>query len=76
MREIQELFNEIGKSEINEFYENLVFGGHIDSMDIINLVSLIESKFNIEINIEDIIPENFYNFMAIKMMIDKNKGII
>lgn len=38
---------------------NLLTGGYIDSFDIVNIVSEIEEAFQLEIEPEDIIPENF-----------------
>ncbi|TEY07126.1 acyl carrier protein [Campylobacter sp. US25a] len=71
MQEIKQLFNEIGKNDITEFHNDLVFGGFIDSVDIISLVSLIEDKYKISIDFDEIVPENFYNFQTIMEMICK-----
>ncbi|TKX32204.1 acyl carrier protein [Campylobacter aviculae] len=73
MEEIRAIFKQIGKDEIDEFYEDLVFGGFIDSLDIINLVNAIENKFEIEIDLEDITPENFYSFQTIRELICKSQ---
>ncbi len=38
---------------------NLLADGFIDSFDIVNLVAALEERFNVEMEPEDIIPENF-----------------
>ncbi|MBE6084915.1 MAG: acyl carrier protein [Selenomonas ruminantium] len=38
---------------------NLLHGGYIDSFDIVNIVADLEENFHIEIDPEDIVPENF-----------------
>ena len=43
----------------------------LDSLDIIRLVSEIEKKYNISINGEDIIPENFQSINNIENLINK-----
>lgn len=43
----------------------------LDSLDIIRLVSEIEKKYNISINGEDIIPENFQSINDIENLINK-----
>ncbi|EAI6102773.1 acyl carrier protein [Campylobacter jejuni] len=71
MEEIKQFFKEIGKEDINEFDVDLFSSGRIDSLDIINLVGEIEKFYKIELDFEDLIPENFENFISIKKLIDK-----
>lgn len=73
MKEIKELFETIGKSEIDEFDNFLVTDGKIDSLDIINLVTEIENKYKIKLNFADIISTNFESFESIKELVCKNK---
>ena len=53
--------------------ENLVYGGILESLDIVVLVGEIVDKFNIELSVEDLIPENFNSKEAIMALIDRNK---
>ncbi|MBZ7939559.1 acyl carrier protein [Campylobacter sp. W0014] len=71
MEEIKQFFKEIGKEDINKFDVDLFSSGRIDSLDIINLVGEIEKFYKIELDFEDLIPENFENFNNIKKLIDK-----
>jgi len=50
--------------------------GLLDSFDIITLIVELENKFNIIIDPEDIIPENFINSIAISELIKKRGGYI
>lgn len=56
---------------INE--KNLIEDGYLDSVDILTIVSAINSNFNINIPIDSIIPENFNSLDAIQNMIDNLK---
>ena len=54
-----------------ETAENLVDGNIFDSFDIITLVSRIGEEYGIEIDVDDIIPENFNSLKAIESLISK-----
>ena len=56
--------------ELN-FQDNLIMTGIIDSVGIQSLISFLESKYNIEIEDQDILPENFENIDAICSFISK-----
>lgn len=42
----------------------------LDSMDVISLVSALEDEYGIEIDPEDIVPENFASVDAIASMLE------
>lgn len=50
---------------------NLLENGIIDSFDMANIVAALEENFNIEIDGEDIVPENFMSVKNIAKMIGK-----
>lgn len=58
-----------------DFSENVNFieEGMLDSFDVVTLVSELEDKFEISIDGEDIIPENFSSTDAIIKLIEKSK---
>ncbi|EOI6334622.1 phosphopantetheine-binding protein, partial [Campylobacter jejuni] len=60
-----------GKGDISELDIDLFSSGKIDSLDIINLVGEIEKFYQVELDFEDLIPENFENFNSIRNLIDK-----
>lgn len=57
-----------------DFTQNINFieEGMLDSFDIVNLVSELDSTFGISIDGVDIIPENFSSVEAIKNLLLKN----
>lgn len=71
MKEIKELFNKIGKSDIDESMTNLLSDGIIDSMDIMALVVEIEKLYKKSLKSKFIINENFESFESICKMLDE-----
>ncbi|MFT6633850.1 MAG: acyl carrier protein [Bacteriovoracaceae bacterium] len=55
----------------NEF--KLIDSGIITSIDIVNLVNFLELKFDIEIFVEDITPQNFQTVSNIEKFIMSKK---
>ena len=53
--------------------KNLVDDGILESLDIVVLVGEISDKFNIELSVEDLLPENFNSKEAIMALIRKNR---
>lgn len=43
----------------------------LTSLEIISLISNLEDEFNIEIEVSDLLPQNFKNITAIEKMIKK-----
>ena len=55
-------------------YENetsLIDSGILDSFDVVNLVGELKEAFEIDINIEDLTPENFNSAQAILALVEK-----
>ena len=67
---IWQLLREINEDIPQNYKIGLIEGGYIDSFAIVNLVASLEEEFNIELEAEDIIPENFYSIQSIAMMIN------
>ena len=59
MERIVEILEEIQPGVDYETCENLVDGGVLDSLSIINIVAELEDTFDIVIPTVEIIPENF-----------------
>ena len=58
----------------NVDYENeksLVDDGLLDSFDIVGVVNELIAEFDIEVEIDDITPENFNNVEAIAAMVER-----
>lgn len=51
----------------------LIDDGLLDSLDIVNIVSELESVYGVTISVEEVVPENFNYVGAIKALIDRLK---
>ncbi len=51
--------------------KNLITNKTIDSMDIVNIISALEEKFNISIEFEMITPDNFDSVESIEAMVKR-----
>lgn len=72
MEEIINILKEI-RPEIDVTSNSLVDDGLLDSFDIVTLVSELIDNFNVEISVEDIIPDNFNSVEAINKLIEGKK---
>ncbi len=72
MREqILKILKEI-RSDVD--FENetaLIDNGVLDSFDIISIVGELNDAFDVEINVDDLLPENFNNVAAMVELIGK-----
>lgn len=66
---IWQLLREINEDIPQNYEIGLIEEGYIDSFAIVNLVASLEEEFNIELEAEDIIPENFYSIQSIVVMV-------
>ena len=72
MEKIIEILKGI-RPNINVDSKSLVDDGELDSFDIVSLVSELIDAFNVELNVDDIVPENFNSVEAIMKLIDSKK---
>lgn len=72
MEKIIEILKEI-RPEIDVNSKSLVDEGLLDSFDIVTLVSELIDNFNIDITVEDIIPDNFNSVDSMKELIERKK---
>lgn len=54
--------------------ENFFDQGMLDSLDMTALVAALESRFNVFLDVDEIVPENLKNLRAIKQLLER-KGI-
>lgn len=68
---ILKIVQDINSDVPDDVTVNLLENGIIDSFDVANIVAALEENFNIEIDGEDILPENFMAVKNIVKMINK-----
>ena len=51
--------------------KQLIDGGILDSFDIIEIVSTFNDAFDIEIDVDELMPENFNSVEAMKQLIER-----
>ncbi len=70
--EIVEILREINDSFPKEYAEvDLLDSGLLDSLGVVQLITRIQEKYGFEVDIDDIIPENFKSVNNIVMLMKK-----
>lgn len=71
MEELKEILAEIRPDIDFDVEEHLIDNGMLDSFDIISIVGEVNTAFDVEINAEYLLPENFNSMRAIYDLICK-----
>ena len=72
MREkILEILNDINDDVNYEVESALIDDGVLDSFDIVSLVSDLNSSFDINITVVDLVPENFNTLDAMVALVER-----
>ncbi len=74
MNELLNLLKENCPGVDFENSNSLVDDEILESLDIVTIVSAIMDEYNVEISVEDLIPENFNSVSAIYDLITRLKG--
>jgi acyl carrier protein len=53
---------------------NLIERGIVDSMSLVRLISFLEENYNIQVQDEDIVPENFSSLTKIASFLARHKA--
>lgn len=64
MDELKNILSEIRPDVDFETEKHLIDNGILDSFDIISIVGEINTEFDVEINVEYLLPENFNSMEA------------
>lgn len=68
-QKIVELILELNEEVVEDMDKDLLASGILDSFDIVNLVVKLEEEFDTEIDVEDVVPDNFRSVNAIVSLV-------
>lgn len=68
-----EILRKVNKAIPDDPTVNLLANHLLDSFDMVNLLTDIEEEFSIELDPEDILPENFASLQKIQELVEKYK---
>ena len=74
MEQLEQILQEIRPDLDFQKETKLIDNGILDSFDIISIVGELNTAFDIEINVEDLLPENFNSMDAMYELITKLKN--
>jgi acyl carrier protein len=74
MDEVIAILNEIRAGQNFSGAENFFDQGMLDSLDLTALVASLETRYDIFMDVDEIVPENFRNLAAIKALLAR-KGV-
>ena len=74
MEKLMEILKGIRPDVDFENANDLIYGEVLDSFDVISIVSEINESFGVEINVDDLVPENFNSVSAMYALIRKMQG--
>ena len=74
MDRIKEILEDIRPDVDFEAEKLLIDSNVLDSFDIISIVTELNDAFDIDINVNDLLPENFNSIEAITELVNKLKG--
>jgi acyl carrier protein len=74
MNELIAILNEIRPGQNFTVAQNFFDQGVLDSLDLTALVAALESRYDIFMDVDEIVPANFSNLAAIKTVLSR-KGV-
>ena len=74
MEELMEILKGVKPDVDFDSEDKLIDNDILDSFDIISIVSEVNEEFDVDINVNDLLPENFNSAEAIWNLIQKLKG--
>jgi acyl carrier protein len=74
MNELITILNEIRAGQNFAGAQNFFDQGMLDSLDLTTLVAALESRYNVFMDVDEIVADNFCNLAAIKAVLAR-KGV-
>ena len=53
---------------------DIIEGGYLDSFELMSLIAMLGETFGVEVDVDEIVPENFNSVDAIAAMVTRLKG--
>ena len=72
--QIAQILKEIKPTKDLAAINDIVEGGYLDSFELMSLIAQLSDSFEIEIDVDDITPENFNSLADIAAMVERLKG--
>ena len=74
MDKLLEILKEIRSDVDFEKEDKLIDDGILDSFDIVSIIAEIHDQFDVEITVDDILPENFNSAKALYQLVENLKN--
>ena len=72
--QVMNILKEIKPTKDLTTVTDLIEGGYLDSFELMSLIAQLGDDFGIEIDVDEITPENFNSVDAITAMVERLKG--
>ena len=73
LEQVNALLKEIKPTKDLAEVNDIIEGGYLDSFELMSLIAGLGDVFGIEIDVDDIVPENFNSTDAIAAMVERLK---
>ncbi len=74
MEQLLEILNETCPGVDFEKETALIDDGILESLDIVSIVGEIMDRFDVELNVDDLVPENFNSVQAMMALIESRRS--
>ena len=71
--QVNALLKEIKPTKDLAAIDDIIEGGYLDSFELMSLIGALDDAFSVEIEVDDIVPENFNSLDAIVAMVERLK---
>ena len=72
--QVMNILKEINPTKELTTVNDIIEGGYLDSFELMSLIAQLGDDFGIEIDVDEIMPENFNSIDAIAAMVERLKG--
>ena len=72
MEEVIAILNDIRPGQDFSTADNFFDQGVLDSLDLTTLVAALETRYDVFVDVEELVPENFRNLAAIQALLARH----